>query len=555
MIVVDQAFPRASNLGPYSAVSWFQTISSAVGTPPPPPPASTYNDNVMSGFGDSISVSGSYAETWDISRPDWSLTEIAQNGRQLGTIANLNDGGNTVYGHLAQLLAVNSEVVYGFIGANDCTKSPAYTAGEASAYVASFQYIVNQVKANGAKFVLCTILPVSPAYVGVPSTLFNQNRDILNAALAAGLTGVDAVADFGVEPTFISGGVVNPLAYVDGIHPDVAGHAALTAVFDTVADSVADALTVTYLPANNWLGVDQTVTPNTLISGQFRVRDMAPGATIGLTIAGATAQIALNGGAFGTTVAGARNGSIIRWQVTSPATGTLAVTLTNTGGTLADTLTLTASASAATTVFSQANKTTGITLTNADRTATSATNSGYQRVRSSAPLPDASYCEIEVLDVSATGLFIGVAAAAQDMTTGAAPPNGSTAGGYVAFSAGAGTNQSVNFPGADAFHFWTTGCAVGDKLGLAFKNGKVYLNWKGVWMNSIPSGNAGGWQYQTQSPQGNPATETGGFTLSAGQFYAFVQSLSGVSQQGAWKINCGQEAFSYAVPSGFTAVG
>lgn len=125
------------------------------------------------------------------------------------------------------------------IGANDLSDY-----ASASAYLTALYAVTDQARAQGAKVIICTVLPKSSAWSGY--TTHNSFRATLNAQLRLDVVGggsgnnkFDALADFANDATMgPDAAASNATYYSDGLHPTAAGHALLEPIWRAAVNSL-----------------------------------------------------------------------------------------------------------------------------------------------------------------------------------------------------------------------------------------------------------------------------------------------------------------------------
>ncbi len=186
--------------------------------------------------GDSITVgpaTNSYAQQAIPNLTGTGLTVMnwaAQSGSKLSThtTTGLNVTDRLTSFHLPGIPddLTGRRCVYSIlIGANDLSDY-----ASAAAYLADLYAVTDQVRAAGAKVVICTAIPKSSAWSGYLT--HNSYRATLNAQLRLDVVGgggaekFDALADFAADGTIgDDADASNATYYVDGLHLTAAGHA------------------------------------------------------------------------------------------------------------------------------------------------------------------------------------------------------------------------------------------------------------------------------------------------------------------------------------------
>jgi hypothetical protein len=173
--------------------------------------------------GDSITVgpsTNSYAQQAIPNLTGTGLTVMnwaAQSGSRLSThtTTGLNVTDRLTSFHLPGVPSdlTGRRCIYSIlIGANDLSD---YVS--ASAYLSTLYSVTDQIRALGAKVVICTILPKSSAWSGYLT--HNAYRATLNAQLRLDV-GIkfDALADFAADPNIGQDAAAAGANYVDGLH-------------------------------------------------------------------------------------------------------------------------------------------------------------------------------------------------------------------------------------------------------------------------------------------------------------------------------------------------
>lgn len=157
-------------------------------------------------------------------------------GRQASTIANIQ----------RFVAAGITPIVPVLIGAND---SAMYTQAAAESYFADLNTYLAALKAEGAKVVIGTILPINNANTGFdrdPITIsggsfdgqsFNGLRNYIRAMILANSAAYDGIADYCGTAEFAS---YNATYYNDVVHPNNLGHSILAPVMTSAVQSIAN---------------------------------------------------------------------------------------------------------------------------------------------------------------------------------------------------------------------------------------------------------------------------------------------------------------------------
>ena len=296
---------------------------------PPFPTVPTFND--MAFTGDSITVpSLSYANAYDAARPDKNIIIVAANSRVIGTLADLNNGGNSLMGNVATAMAGGStDLVGGQIGANDLAVSTT-----PSQYFDRLAALYTQYKAvnPSVKVIWCAPYPYNdnqghPNYANFMAsraTVISQARDPSVWSLFC-----DYPCFFADHPAFAI--APNGAFYSDEVHIGPTGYQqsnpGFFAFMDTILDPLRASSTALYnsaWPANE-SGLDQS----TQYTRYLVVSGLSPtGAEAAVSVSGASGQIALNGGSFGASInQRLYNGDIIAIRFTTSANSDTPVTV------------------------------------------------------------------------------------------------------------------------------------------------------------------------------------------------------------------------------------
>lgn len=171
------------------------------------------------------------------------------------------------------------------------------------------------------------------------------------------------------------------------------------------------------------------------------------------------------------------------------------------------------------------------TLSNSDRTVTSANADGgnWETAKANFPLADASYFEV-VLSAGSNTVFVGLAPSTQNcVATDTHCGKVSNGIGYLGVNGALYNNAATSTSGPS----WNTG----DVIGVAYKGGKVWFAVNNSWINS---GN----------PAGNTNEAWSGLT---GDQYAAISSLN--NNTGGFTLRAKAADQTYSPPSGFNPAG
>lgn len=138
------------------------------------------------------------------------------------------------------------------------------------------------------------------------------------------------------------------------------------------------------------------------------------------------------------------------------------------------------------------------------------------------------YFEVQPTAITSGGVDIGIAKSTAGL--GTALGNDSSGYGYYSNTGAVWNSNTGSAYGASYSNTATISVAVD------LDNHRVYFAKNGTWQNSA-----------------NPASGTGGFTISTGTFFAAADTTVSGSGTSTHIINTGGSAFSYSPPSGFSA--
>ena len=292
--------------------------------------------------GDSITVAGGYLNAFTAAYPGVTLVNRSSGGRGVGTPANKSDGGNSLWGQFAVIVADAPDLLTILIGANDLRG-----AASAAAWQADLFGFIADVRAALPNVVVMvsTVLPVSSILVG--DNTHNTRRAIVNPALRAAVgSQIHGVIPMGDHPVASTDAAweAYPTAYTaDGLHPTGAAHALYAQQYRAAVGSVVDKATATspaftFTDVNN-APLSQVTYAETLVTGM----KLGNAASVSRSGAG---DFKLAQGSYGTgPTAGAMNGDIVTSRVTASASPDTPVNHTLTIGATSDTFTVRTAAS------------------------------------------------------------------------------------------------------------------------------------------------------------------------------------------------------------------
>ena len=514
--------------------------------PPPPPPTTTaveYEPTVFTG--DSITFNGSsFAKKYAASHPvhpGKTISVLSENSRVVGQIANLNDGGNSLIGHLADAVATGANLAGGMIGANDMAASRT-----AAQHRDDLKVLYAEYKKAKADLDVFWIAPTPynsneahPNY----SNFTTQRNALLADCRDPAVHGqwCDYYCPIGEHPSFKG---TNSAFFSDSVHLNIAGYAELEpgfrAFMDTLFDTSREVSTVIY--DNAWPGDQTGLEPSSERTVRFILSGLAwAGTNVDIAVAGATGspQVRLNGGAYGTNLSQRMfNGDVIDLKVTtaSASSSTRSINLTINGETRAIAFTTAAASPYNATVFSGTRKSANTNLSNNNLTFAGTDFGSTYPVRGAGAVPLSTpngYVEFTTAPkangyttmlaglVDASYAFSGVVMLGQQ----AGSMSFHWEGIYYL-----GNSTVVNLPGSS----WSGGPKT---IGLlAFQTGQVFLRTANGWFPQAPVVKPDG----TLDTTATPGIQTG------------LENISfavGGTDDSAFTLNAGKAPFAFALPA------
>ena len=292
--------------------------------------------------GDSITVAGGYLNAFTTAYPGVTLVNRSAGGRGVGTSANKSDGGNSLWGQFAVIVADAPDLLTILIGANDLRG-----AASAAAWQADLFGFIADVRAALPNVVVMvsTVLPVSSILVG--DNTHNTRRSVINPALRAAvgsqIHGVIPMGDHPVASTDAAWEAYPTTYTADGLHPTATAHALYAQQYRAAVGSVVDKATATS-PAFTFTDVNN-VPPSQVTYAETLVTGMKLGNAASVSRSGA-GDFKLAQGSYGTgPTAGAMNGDIVTSRVTASASPDTPVDHTLTIGATSDIFTVRTAAS------------------------------------------------------------------------------------------------------------------------------------------------------------------------------------------------------------------
>jgi lysophospholipase L1-like esterase len=327
-------------------------------SPPPPPPPPTFDTIVIEG--DSITRNVSHPEEAGSDTPDffstlWKATAAgktvhirAVNSRSVGTSANLDDNGNTLFGNVAEDLAYAPDLIAFMIGTND------FVAGTDAAYRTNLAALHAAYKAGDPSVMIAWSPPIAMNPTGTPHPA-KANFDAQRASLMASARNpatwsawADVYLPMGEYPDFADPALAAPL-FGDSVHPSAAGHLLLQDSYAAAMNSLLDTARASSTAPYNavWPASETNLATGTEIVRRFIVAGLGrTGTALGIAVSGAGATIRVNGGAYGTSFGtgsgnGHRlyNGDVVDLKLTTSASPDTPVSLDLTIGSETRTIT------------------------------------------------------------------------------------------------------------------------------------------------------------------------------------------------------------------------
>lgn len=265
--------------------------------------------------GDSITYAGGagfggFADQYRLAPPSGkTVTVDAENSRTVGGAAyggDLEDtgtpAGNTMLAHRADDLATGAGAIGGMIGTND------FAAFAPATYQQRLIDWATPIRAAGVKtfwslpYPLCT----NQAYPGYADwmTRWTAMKALARNPAVWGQW-ADVYVPMGDEPNFNAADNTALINNTDGVHPSLAGHAALYPVLKAALDTLFDSARATsnQMYSSAWPASETNLATSTQITRSFIVKGINPaGLALGAAVTGGGAQIRLNGGAWASAV-------------------------------------------------------------------------------------------------------------------------------------------------------------------------------------------------------------------------------------------------------------
>jgi len=277
-----------------------------------------------------------YSYRYAESRPDLAIAVRAQEGRVIGTAANLDDGGNSLIGKVAEDMAYEPDLITALIGAHDIS------TGSAVTYKATLIAWHAAVKARrpGCRVAWSAPLPYNPDQSQSTYASFTAQRAIVMAdARDPAVWGqwADYYLPLAEHPDWAE---IGSALYADSMHPTafdavngMGGQNRLYDQFAAALDSIADA---TRINANApygkvWPEDEDGLATEAQLVRRFVISGIAhKGLSSGVSVSGG--EVRLNGGAYGTRIGRIYNGDVIDLRLTTSAEGETATVVTLTIG-------------------------------------------------------------------------------------------------------------------------------------------------------------------------------------------------------------------------------
>lgn len=272
--------------------------------------------------GDSQTIwAGSWAHQFIADNPTFDAQIFANSGSALGLPANAGDGGNTLWGRTAAVLADLPSHVAFLIGGND----DAQRGGSATAYFDAIVEYTDYLEAQrpGLRTIAATILPDG----GAGGAQQNPNRAIINPLLLAerGARFLD-VMDFGGHP-LMSDSAPDDVTYfqTDKVHAtQPAALALLGSIAKAVLNPIRDERTVESVSffdnagdVAGWTNATG-VTAGATYEETLIVTGLPPGTTVAASCDVGT--LSIGRGAFSTTPGNVGNGQAVTRRITASTT-------------------------------------------------------------------------------------------------------------------------------------------------------------------------------------------------------------------------------------------
>lgn len=518
-----------------------------IGGAPAPTPTPTPSAPLKVIFeGDSISAftsPSSMANQWIAANP-----AVASANLSVASARIRNNGGNSLDERRASVQSAASgfsPVLCILIGANDL-----YAAATVADWQSSLLTLLAAYRTDnpGIKIGVGTLLPMNeaawPARAG-----HNARRATVNAWMRSQVgSTIDFIIPYGdghpimgLDATAATG------AFGDGLHPAVAGFGYMLANLNAALDPIVAGASGS-VPTAFAFSDFASASPSTQYTATTTVTGMGMGASVnaGVTGTGDVARGAEPGGlAYSTGPTAVFNGDILTSRVTSSASNGGTVQHTLAVGTRADTWDVTTAAATATTVWDQAYGRSTLKYPSAREVKGPLTG-------------ETGYNSINTVRAD-QGYDVSTAQKRYFELTFTAGASGSNGGPYQAAVIGSATANTTR-PGSGSGNGFGGVTYRGD-------TGVVYNN-SGTAVTGFPTFGAGNTigvaiDYATNtvwflkdnvSISGDPVAGTGGFTMTIANS-TWWRAACVCQRNEGHVLNCGQDPFNFAPPSGFTAYG
>lgn len=291
--------------------------------PPGGAPAPTFNTIVIAGDSNTSTMpsvdDGSWAWQWLATRPE-TIENRAQGSRSVGTTANLNDNGNTLFGNVAENLAYGPDLITYMIGSNDWSVDGGTTDAQ---YRTNLTGLFDAYKSAAPALKIAWSPPPPYNPTGTPHAAkawFDAQRASLMAdARNPAVWGqwADYYTPLGEHPDFADPATAAPL-FGDSVHYSAAGddlvEAVAVAAFGTILDPTRQNSNTLYdaawLTDETDLAVGGTITRRMIVSGLKWT-----GHSGGVSVTGAGSPSVKVGGVAG-PAAYAYNGDVVDLTLT-----------------------------------------------------------------------------------------------------------------------------------------------------------------------------------------------------------------------------------------------
>lgn len=465
--------------------------------------AVTVNTGVWIAEGDSLTSSAtSYAEQYAAANLALTFTNIATGGQSLSHMV----------ADLAATQAYDAEFASICAGANDeCT------------YASLRDDWITPVRAGGAKVIVCSALPqdtgVNPAHDATYVSTFNA------AAIAGFGTEFDGYVDWSKSPI----SVWSATNYSDYVHLNSTGQ---TNSLPNFAGEMNRLRGISNTPVILMLTDKSGQTASTVItSDPCWLNGLGYGETVAISVTGGEYRI--DGGAW-TSSAGTAGNCKVELRGTSSGTPSGTVDVVFTAGGVSDTFTITTAAAATGVKWNSAAKSSYITLSNSDYTATAPVNQGgvVNVIGDTGKTTGKWYFEVHV--VMGTAFHTAGVGLANSLPADFTFPGSASATAITYHSNSLVYRNSGNDGGANQLDYESpTGTYV---IGVAFDadNDKV-------------------WFAQNGTFAGNPAAGTGGHSPTG--ITTYYPLFMGQDPAETGTIKSLTADMTYSPPSGFTALG